>query len=832
MTSQRSIPGTARALLAAALLSLLAAPRPAAAEYTRLGALQSYDRTGAGLTLHCEPGATLAIRFLTPAMFRVTLRRPGQDEPALTHAIARTDWAAPSLKLDEQPDRLVLSSAALQVQVVRADCRLRILDADGRLITQDEPGLGIGWDGLEVRDWRTLTADQQFYGLGEKTRDLNKRGQRWVMWNTDHFAYQPDTDPIYQSIPFLLGVEHGRAWGLFLNNSSRTTFNLGAGTERFYSFAAERGLLDYVFIGGPAIPDVLSRYTELTGRPFMPPAWALGYQQSRWSYYPDAEVLALARTFRRKDIPADVIYLDIGYMNGYRVFTWSPQGFPHPAAMLDTLQDLGFKVVPIIDPGVKVDSSYAVAQQGLAHDYFLHDPDGTVHIASVWPGRSYFPDFGKADVREWWGDHDAAFLRLGIDGFWNDMNEPAAWGGTLPMEVVMHDDGHAYSMRRMHNLYGFLMAQATYEGMRRAQPDRRPFVLTRAGFSGEQRYTAVWTGDNVASWEHLQLAVRMILGMGLSGVPFIGTDVGGFAGTPSPELYARWVELGVFTPLFRTHTTINSPSQDPWSFGEYIEGINRRSIRLRYALLPYLYTLMWQAHETGSPPLRPLFWGHQDDPAAYATAHQEEFLAGDHLLVAPVVQEGQSLKRVYLPAGSRWLDLASDSVYDGGREVVVDAPLDRLPMFLEAGGILPRRPPEQYVGQQPADTLYLDAFPGDSLGSFRLYEDDGESYAFEKGGYRVTRFEVVRTGGGARPGRPEIRLARVVEHDGYRPAERMLVARLHAVPAAPSTVEVHGDGAGRLTETAAGRGWAYDPARHVLTVRFPAAGARQQLVVR
>ncbi|MEJ2678691.1 MAG: glycoside hydrolase family 31 protein, partial [Gemmatimonadota bacterium] len=425
---------------------------------------------------------------------------------------------------------------------------------------------------------------------------------------------------------------------------------------------------------------------------------------------------------------------------------------------------------------------------------------------------------------------DAAFMRQGVAGFWNDMNEPAAWGGTVPTEVLMHDDARTYSLRRMHNLYGFLMAQATYEGMRRAQPDRRPFVLTRAGFAGEQRYTAVWTGDNVASWENLQQAVRMLVGMGLSGLPFVGTDVGGFAGTPTPELYARWVELGIFTPLFRTHTTINSSSQDPWSFGEYIEGINRKSIRLRYALLPYLYTIMWQAHQTGSPALRPLFWGHQDDTAAYATAHQEEFLAGDHLLVAPVVHEAQTLKRVYLPKGSRWLDLATDSVYEGGQEEVVAAPLDRLPMFLEAGGILPRRPPEAYVGERRADTLFVDAFPGDSVGTFRLYEDDGESYAFEKGGYRVTRFEVARTGSGP-AGRVGLRLVRTVEHDGYQPGARMLVVRLHAVGQQPGSVEVSGGSAGRLAESAAGRGWTYDPDRHVLTVRFEETGARQALTV-
>ncbi|HEX7049214.1 MAG TPA: glycoside hydrolase family 31 protein [Longimicrobiales bacterium] len=811
----------ARAARAAAHLAPAARPLPAG--YTFLGDLESYERTDSGVLLRCAPGAALRIRFVTPGMFRVTLDRDDRDESLLAYPLVAAEREPVALRFEDEGERLVLRSERLTVVIGKAPCRLTVRDRDGTVLSRDDPGLGIGWDGNEVRNWKTIGPEERFFGLGEKTGDVDKRGREWVMWNSDTYAYGPETDPVYQSIPFFIGLREGKAYGIYLNNSHRTTFNLGAGNHRYYSFAAAGGALDYFFIEGPRIADVVSAYTALTGRPPLPPKWALGYQQSRWSYYPAAEVLRLARTFREKRIPADVIYLDVHYMDGYRVFTWDPERFPDPADLLATLDSMGFKVVTIIDPGVKADSAYAIAREGLDGGHFVRYPDGEVYIGSVWPGKSYFPDFSRPETQEWWGGHVAEMAALGVDGFWNDMNEPAVWGKAFPLEVLMEDGGLESSQKKMHNLYGFLMAQATYRGLRRADPDRRPFILTRAGFAGGQRYAAVWTGDNVASWDHLALGIRMMLGLGLSGVPFVGTDVGGFVGSPAPELFARWIQVGVFSPFFRTHTAANTPAQEPWSFGEYVEDIARESITLRYRLLPYLYTLFREANRTGSPILRPLFWHYQADPAVYRPEYQHQFLVGAHLLVAPVIREGQRRQEVYLPAG-RWLDLHTERVYEGGQAVVVDAPLERVPMFLAAGGILPTQEPVQYVGERASRTLFLDIFPAPWTQGFDLYEDDGVSYDHEHGEYRVTRFEAVQ-------GAEGITILRELRHDGYDPGDRTVELRVHAVGRAPAAVTLDGAPLPQATSAEA-RGYIYDAERRVLTVRFREAGARQEVRIR
>jgi alpha-glucosidase len=630
---------------------------------------------------------------------------------------------------------------------------------------------------------------------------------------------------VYESIPFVLGVRRGRAWGLFFNNSHRSTFNMGAGNHRYWSFAADAGRMDYFFFYGPAVPDVVREYTALTGRSPMPPMWALGFQQSRWSYYPDSEVLALARTFRTKNIPADVIYLDIHYMDGYRVFTWDPERFPDPAATLKKLDSMGFKIVTIIDPGVKQDPSWAVAREGLANDHFVRYPDGEVFVGSVWPGRSYFPDFSRQATRDWWAAHLARVRETGVRGFWNDMNEPAVWGKAFPLEVLMDDGGRMSSQKKMHNLYGFLMAKGTYEGLRRLRPDERPFVLTRAGFAGIQRYSAVWTGDNVATNEHLELGIRMLLGLGLSGVPFVGTDVGGFVGTPSPELFARWMQVGAYSPFFRAHTTANTPDQEPWSFGELVEDIVREAISTRYRMLPFLYSLFHEAHETGAPILRPLFWHAQDDSMAYDPAWQHQFTVGRDLLVAPVTREGLTLQRVYLPRG-RWLEMGTGRVHQGPAVVAVDAPLERIPTFLRAGGIVPMGEPMQYVGEKPSGVLTLQLFEGDPAAAFELYEDDGTTFAHEKGAYRTTRFTARRASGA-------LRIAREIVHDGWTPPARAVEIRLLGVQAAPSSVTLGSTTLRSLAGAdATGNGFRWDGATRVLTVRFEAAGTRQEVTVR
>ncbi|MFH1009790.1 MAG: TIM-barrel domain-containing protein, partial [bacterium] len=633
--------------------------------------------------------------------------------------------------------------------------------------------------------------------------------------NDDYPGYDDRTDPLYESIPFFIGLRAGNAYGIFFNNSYRTTFNMGAGNRRYSSFAAEQGNLDYFFIYGPEISRVVETYTQFTGRAPLPPMWSLGYQQCRYSYYPASEVLRVAKTFREKNIPADVIYLDIHYMDDFRLFTFHPERFPKPRALMSELEDMGFKVVTIIDPGVKVDTIYRVAREGLEGDHFVRYPDGDLYVGEVWPGPSYFPDFSREQTRDWWAGLLSEFLDIGVDGFWNDMNEPAVWGKAFPHEVIFYDDGRLSNQKKMHNLYGFLMCRAAAEGLKHLHPEERQFLLTRAGFAGIQRYSAMWTGDNMASEEHLELGIRMMLGMGLSGVPFVGMDVGGFMGTPSPELFARWMQVGALSPLFRNHTAFNTRNQEPWAFGEDVERISREAIEMRYRFLPYFYSLFYEASQTGAPLWRPLFWYDTDDEQVYDWAYQHQFFVGEKVLAAPVTREGQHVKKVYLPEG-RWLDANTEELYEGKQAVYVDAPLDRLPLFLREGAIIPSREPAQFVDEKPLTKLILDIFPSAQLDTFQYYEDDGKSLDYQKGISRITEFSCVQRNG-------EIHFEKQRLHDRYKAPERELEIRFHAVAEAPREV---------LLEEQPLRSYDYDEPRRILIVTIPDKGNVQNLIIR
>ncbi len=802
-------------LLIVAVSTSAAYPPPKAhSGYQFLGNLRTFTRTDAGILLKCENDVRLEIQFLKPEMFRVTLVRPNYPNELLAYPLARSEWPPVSLQLEEKDTYLRLISKEIDILIHKMPCRISVLDKQGNVINRDDPGMGIGWDGKEVRCWKSLGQGERFFGLGEKTGDVDKYRREWVMWNSDIPGYDQRTDPLYQSIPFYIGLHKGQAYGIYFNNSYRSTFNFGAGNERYASFSAVDGPLDYFFIYGPKINRVVATYTELTGRIELPPRWALGYQQCRWSYYPDSEVLTLAKTFRDKKIPADVIYLDIHYMDGYRVFTWHPERFPHPGELLQTLQEMGFKVVTIIDPGVKAEESYAVAREGLAGEHFVTYPDGETYVGEVWPGRAFFPDFGRPETRRWWGRHLANLLDSGVDGFWNDMNEPAVWGQAFPNEAQMHDGARLSSFKKMHNLYGFLMAQTAWEAFRTHRPQQRPFVITRAGFAGEQRFTTVWTGDNAATSEDLELGIRMLLGLGLSGVPFVGMDVGGFIGTPSPELYARWLAACIFSPFLRTHSQQDTPDQEPWSFGESVEAISRQFIELRYRMLPYLYTQVWEAQESGSPVLRPLFWHYQDDPSVYERAYQHQFLVGENLLVAPLTRVGERFKKVYLPAG-QWLDLNTGEIYAGGQTVIVEAPLERLPMFLREGGMIATQPVMQYVGEKVADRLTLEVFLRGQYGTYLHYEDDGETRAYLDGQYRLTQFET-----DFQNDHYTFTANRLYDH--FTPAPRLLEVRFRGIRTAPGRVQLDQNPLPALDAAAADQpGYFYDASAQILTIRFP-----------
>ncbi len=706
-----------------------------------LGALTASWPIDGGLELQAGR-ARLRIQALADGIFRVWVRPSGQPFPAhpFSYAVRPECFAAipPAVMLHRRDDHLILTLGTWRVLVQHDPVRLRFEGPSGTPLAADS--FGPVWEADRIAVWKRRAKGERFFGLGEKTGQLERTGRAYENWNTDDSGYNTRDDPLYKTIPFYLALcpTAGRgfeAYGIFFDNTFRSWFDFGGRAPEHVSFGADSGELVYYFLAGPTPADVLNRYTWLTGRFALPPRWALGYHQSRWSYYPEAVVRALVAEFQARGLPLDVVHLDIHYMEGYRIFTWDPERFPDPKRLAEDLRREGVRLVTIVDPGIKVDPGYRLHDEGLAKDVFVRYPDGQLYAGEVWPGRCYFPDFTDPKARDWFGRYVGEFLQAGVAGFWCDMNEPSVFGGgTMPDLVVHRLEGQGGTHREAHNVYGLLMARAVWEACRRYAPDQRPFVITRAAYAGVQRYACVWTGDNVADWPHLRQALTMMLSLGLSGEPFSGSDIGGFIGTPTPELYARWIQLGACSPLFRTHTAHGTPAQEPWSFGEEVEAIARKYLTWRYRLLPYLYTCFEEHLRTGLPVLRPLWLHYFDDPRTYEI--EDALLLGPNLLVAPVLEPGARFRRVYLPAG-RWYDFWSDRCYEGPAEVLVEAPLDVLPIFVQGGTVLPLAPALRHT-DEPCETLELHLYPGQ--GSSVLYEDDGNSWAYETGAFRRTVF--------------------------------------------------------------------------------------------
>ncbi len=746
------------------LAGLVGALQPAATDRFEprdlklLGDVLACSPQGQTVTIRCR-NASLQLTLLAADLLRVRLSRPGLFPSPDSYAVLKEDdqWAAPPYRLTENTEHIEIRTERITCRISKQPCRLSFWDPQGRFIHGDSSGLG--WRGSKVARSCSLEASEHVYGLGEEAFALDRRGHRFIMWNSDPQVYAPGDEPIYLNIPLYIGFHEGRGcasvppslgrgYGLFYDNTYRSHFDLGQTRADEAIYCADDGELRYYFFYGPALATVLERYTELTGRMPLPPLWALGYQQSRWSYYPESRVREVADLFRKHRIPCDVLHLDIHYMDDYRCFTWDKERFPDPAALLADLHKQGFKVIVLLDCGIKADPNYHVCADGLAKGMFCTYPDGTVAGGPVWPGECYFPDFTSPRVRQWWGELYAPLLEAGVDGIWNDMNEPTIMGpkGNTLAGCVRHDwegkgpippsSRRGSDHRQAHNVYGMQMVRATAEGLQRLRPNERPFVLTRSGWAGVQRYAMSWTADNQSTWEHLRLTMPMVMGLGLSGLAFTGPDIGGFQGTPEPELLVRWTQLGVFLPFFRNHTALDTRDQEPWVHGEPYLSINRSAIELRYRLLSYLYTATWQCTQRGTPIVRPLVWAYPEDAHTYLL--DDQFLCGDALLIAPVCEPGAASRLVYLPAGE-WFDFSTDARHTGPTTLEVLTPLERLPIFVRAGTVLPTWPVMQHIDLQALDRLILHVYPGD--GDSWLYEDDGHSLAYRDGEYRVTSFE-------------------------------------------------------------------------------------------
>jgi alpha-glucosidase len=500
-------------------------------------------------------------------------------------------------------------------------------------------------------------------------------------------------------------------------------------------------------------------------------------------------------------------------MDGFRCFTWHPKRFAKPASLLKELARKGFKTVTIIDPGLKAEPGYGVYDSGLAGDHFLRGEDGEVHVGKVWPGQSVFPDFTNATTRAWWGKLYRELLDAGVTGIWNDMNEPADLGReekTLPLSVRFANEGQASDHRECHNVYGMQMARATLEGMESLRANERAFVLTRAGYSGVQRFAAVWTGDNLSSWEQLRMSIPMLLNMGLSGIAFCGADIGGFRGYPSPELFTRWLQLGIFYPLCRVHTA-GGREQDPWAFGKKHEKHNRRAIELRYRLLPYLYTEFHHTSQTGLPIMRPLMLDYPTAMNVHRCEH--EFMFGRQLFVAPVVQEGATTRKVALPEGE-WYDFENGQARVGGGELEIPTELSTIPMFAKAGAIIPLRDAVQFIDDQLLQELTLAIYPGTGTGWF--YQDDGRSHDHQRGEFALDEYSVGREA--------DVTTLRLVSRrgtDGFAPESYLL--KFMGIFKAPAAVAAAGQPLSqcknRKTFEKSSGGWWYDKAARIVWVR-------------
>ncbi|MGU8581548.1 glycoside hydrolase family 31 protein [Clostridium perfringens] len=581
-----------------------------------------------------------------------------------------------------------------------------------------------------------------YYGLGEKGGDLNKKGCYTENFNTDDPETDDDSITYYKTIPFYVALKEEATYGIFFDNSFRSYFDMGKEMGDRIFFGAIGGQIQYYFIPGENIKEVVKNYTALTGRMEMPPLWSLGYQQCRFSYFSQEEVRELVKTFEEKDIPLDVVYLDIDYMDGFRVMTFKTPNFDDAAGLISDLKEKGIRTITIIDPGVKVDEEYDVFKRGKEGNHFTKKLDGEMFIGAVWPGDSAFPDFSNKDCREWWKSELKKFIsEHGMDGIWNDMNEPCVFNNDhkTMLETCLHNsDNGVIEHKEFHNRYGFEMSRCSKEAQEELHPNERGFSMTRATYAGGQRYSSVWTGDNMSLWSQMRMSISMNANLGISGFSFVGNDVSGFGLDSSEELFIRWMEMGPFIPIFRNHSNMYTRRQEPWAFGPRAEKIAKKSIELRYELLPYIYDLYYISHKEGLPIFRPMIMEYEKDMNLLNM--REQFMLGENMIVAPVLYEGERSKTVYLPKGS-WFNYFTMEKLQGGKWYKLPCELDEILVFVKEGAIIPTYNKKFRNVKERPNNILLKVF-GENAKGFH-YNDDGHTMEYLEGKYTYMDIKVV-----------------------------------------------------------------------------------------
>lgn len=748
------------------------------ARFRSLARLQPSGTTSNVLNL-AGPGGRLEVLTVGAGIFRLRVHRSKSATPSASWAVVSPapEPAANTTRI--QRGRAILKTADAEFTIALSDGGWSLRSA-GLELFRGLPDR-MGFLGDQPRLALALHEREGLFGLGESTGTFNKRGLIRDFWNIDVLGHSPTIHPslrnLYVSVPFAVSLRDGRAAGLFWDNPARQSWDMGQSNADEWMLHADSGDIDlYLFIG-PTVAEVLQQYTRLTGRAPIPPRWGFGYHQCRYSYESATELRRIAGEFRKRQIPCDALYLDIHHMDAHRVFTFG-KSFPKPATLIRQLAKDGFQIVAIVDPGVQDNPDFPVCKRGIAADTFVKQADGKADvIGEVWPGKSRFPDFLNAPTREWWGREQSALQKLGIAGFWNDMNEPANFARpdkTLPADARHRTDFGPAPHAAVHNLYGMQMSRASRDGALAEEPSRRPFTITRSTYAGGQRHAVVWTGDNSSNWDHLRDSVQMLLNLGLSGFPVCGADAGGFLDNATPELFIRWLQLAAFTPFFRGHSNIGTQPHEPWAFGPHFEAIARKIIQQRYQLLQIFYSLAAEAQSTGAPIMRPLLWHYPNDPTAVARGDQ--FLVGRDLLVAPILEQGSEARAVYLP-NDAWYDLWTDVRLTGGQHHLAPGRLEQIPVFVRGGAILPFLEEAKSSGMQDLSTVTLNVWPGVNEG-FDWYEDDGLTQSHESGCWHRRRMRLQRQSRrigleiGASSGTypSKVRTWRVILHDVHRTA--------------------------------------------------------------
>jgi alpha-glucosidase len=775
--------------------------------WQHLGAVQRVEKLADGLELTAGR-AKVRITAFNHSVIRVRVAQEGKFPKDSSWAVIAAPQPTAANVVDTKTE-LKMTAGNTTVLVQKSPLLIRFADAAGNVLLADDPTLPMAFDGSRVHAWKKMPADENYYGLGDKTGPMNRRNRAFTMWNTDQFGWSESTDPLYKAITFFMGLHKGVAWGIFFDNTYRSSFDFGKESPDYFSFGAEGGELDYYFFAGLEPKNVVQQYTALVGRSPLPPLWSLGYQQSRYSYYPEARVREIASTLRAKKIPADVIYLDIDYQQGNAPFTINREYFPHFEQMVADLRSQGFRLITITDLHIKKDPGhgYTPYDSGSKNDVFVKNPDGSTLVGMVWPGQSVFPDFTLTRVRDWWGTLYKDFVGMGVSGFWNDMNEPALFeraDKTMPLETRHRlDDGTTLDHCAIHNVYGMENVRATYEGLRKLQGDERPFVLTRAAYSGTQRYAATWTGDNSSTWNHLNMSTPMLLSLGLCGVTMAGDDIGGFAGSPPADLLTRWFEVATLNPMYRDHTAKGTADQEPWVHGPQHEAIRRRYVELRYNLLPYIYTSMEESSRTGLPAMRPVFLDYPQAEDFYG--NNRDFLFGSDLFVAPVTTEMVDPEEVQLPPGD-WYDYWTSKKFSSKNKIMLHPALDEMPLYVRAGAIIPTQPLVQNTGEKPAGPLELHVYAGENCrGS--LYQDDGHSFAYQRG-------ELLRVNYSCQASPTKITVTSTTEKNSFQPWWNSVEVTVFGASAQPKEVRI-----GDLTT----HEWRYDVAGHSVIFTVPNA---------